>query len=45
MLKKQKDTEKLYSDDLIIPIYIDTNALFDLLASVEKGFSIMALEI
>ena len=29
------------SDDLIIPIYIDTNALFDLLASVEGGFSVV----
>jgi len=28
-------------DDLIIPIYIDTNALLDLLASIEGGFSIV----
>ena len=32
---------QLVSDDLIIPIYIDTNALLDLLASVEEGFSIV----
>jgi len=30
---------EIFSDDLIIPIYIDTNALLDLLASLEKGFS------
>src|SRR2546421_2090593 len=30
---------EIYSDDLIIPIYIDTNALLDLLASLERGFS------
>lgn len=29
------------SKDLIIPIYIDTNALLDLLASIEGGFSIV----
>jgi hypothetical protein len=29
------------NDDLIIPIYIDTNALLDLLASIEGGFSVI----
>lgn len=29
------------NDDLVIPIYIDTNALLDLLASIEGGFSVV----
>jgi hypothetical protein len=29
------------SDDLIVPIYVDTNALLDLLASIEGGFSVV----
>jgi hypothetical protein len=29
------------SRDLIIPIYVDTNALLDLLASIEGGFSVV----
>jgi len=32
---------KLNQDDLIVPIYIDTNILLDLLASIEGGFSIV----
>lgn len=28
-------------DDLLIPIYIDTNALLDLVASIEGGFSVV----
>jgi hypothetical protein len=28
-------------DDLIVPVYIDTNALLDILASIEGGFSIV----
>jgi hypothetical protein len=32
---------KLHEDDLIIPIYIDTNALLDVIAAVEGGFSIV----
>jgi len=28
-------------DDLIIPIYLDTNVLLDLLASIEDGFAVM----
>lgn len=40
-MSKKQEAELLYSDDLIIPIYIDTNALLDLLASVERGFSIV----
>lgn len=27
--------------DLIVPIYVDTNALLDLLASIEGGFSLV----
>lgn len=29
------------SDNLIVPIYVDTNALLDLLASIEGGFSLV----
>jgi hypothetical protein len=29
------------NDDLIVPIYVDTNALLDLLASIEGGFSLV----
>lgn len=29
------------SEDLILPVYIDTNALLDLLASIEGGFSLV----
>jgi hypothetical protein len=29
------------SRDLVIPIYVDTNALLDLLASIEGGFSVL----
>jgi hypothetical protein len=29
------------SQDLIIPVYVDTNALLDLLASIEGGFSVV----
>jgi hypothetical protein len=29
------------SDDLIAPIYVDTNVLLDLLASIEGGFSVV----
>ncbi len=29
------------SEDLIIPIYVDTNSLLDLLASIEGGFSVV----
>jgi hypothetical protein len=28
-------------DDLVVPIYIDTNSLLDLLASIEGGFSVV----
>src|SRR4051812_28140181 len=31
----------IMSRDLIIPIYIDTNSLLDLLASIEGGFSVV----
>src|SRR5215203_654123 len=29
------------NDNLIVPVYIDTNALLDLLASIEGGFSLV----
>ena len=29
------------NDNLIVPIYVDTNALLDLLASIEGGFSLV----
>ncbi len=32
---------QLHEDDLIIPIYIDTNALLDVVASIEGGFSVV----
>jgi hypothetical protein len=31
----------MQKEDLIIPIYVDTNALLDLLASIEGGFSVV----
>jgi hypothetical protein len=37
-----KDTDKqFHEDDLIIPIYVDTNALLDVVASIEGGFSVV----
>ena len=37
-----KDTDvQLHEDDLIIPIYVDTNALLDVVASIEGGFSVV----
>ena len=40
-MPSKNEKPQFSSDDLIIPIYIDTNALFDLLASVEGGFSVV----
>ena len=37
-MPENKEAE-VFIDDLIIPIYIDTNALLDILASLENGFS------
>jgi hypothetical protein len=39
-MTKGSETQ-LHEDDLIIPIYIDTNALLDIVASIEGGFSIV----
>lgn len=37
-----KDIEsRIREDDLIIPIYVDTNALLDVIASIEGGFSFL----
>jgi hypothetical protein len=40
-MPSKNEEPQFSSDDLIIPIYIDTNALFDLLASIEGGFSVV----
>lgn len=37
MAEPKKET--LHSDDLVIPVYIDTTRLLDLIASIENGFS------
>jgi hypothetical protein len=31
----------LQNQELVIPVYIDTNALLDLIASIEDGFSLV----
>ena len=37
----QDQAQGPFSDDLVYPIYIDTNVLLDLLASLEGGFSVV----
>lgn len=40
IMSKEADSQ-LHENDLIVPIYIDTNALLDIVASIEGGFSIV----
>ncbi len=39
--KDTHDESEPTADELVIPVYLDTNVLLDLLATVEDGFSLV----